>query len=297
MRLKALAKINLGLDVLGKREDGYHEVSMVMQTIQMYDIINIYKSAKPGIRLQTNLPYIPTDERNLVCKAANLLMEEFGIQSGLQINLEKFIPVSAGMAGGSSDAAATLIAVNRLFHLELSKRDLMRRGLAIGADVPYCIMRGTALAEGIGERLTPLPPAPSCYVLIGKPSVNVSTRQAYESLKLSEITHHPDIPGLVQAIRDQDLEAMLPHMANVFEKGIIEEYPVIGRIKKLMLESGAVHAMMTGSGPTVFGIFRSRAAAGRAADVLRKSQLARVVFTTRLFNTMERMGEKPLKSE
>lgn len=293
MRLKALAKINLGLDVLGKRDDGYHEVRMVMQTIQMYDIINIYKSPKPGIRLQTNLPYIPTDERNLVYKAANLLMEEFGIKCGLQVNLEKFIPVSAGMAGGSSDAAATFIAVNRLFHLELSKRELMKRSLAIGADVPYCIMRGTALAEGIGEKLTPLPPVPGCYVLIGKPSVNVSTRQAYESLRLSEIPHHPDIYGLVQAIRNYDLDAMLPHMENVFEPGIIKEYPVIGKIKDLMLESGAIHAMMTGSGPTVFGIFRSRAAAGRAANILRKSQLARTVFTTRLFNTTERIFGKP----
>ncbi len=296
MRLKALAKINLGLDVLGKREDGYHEVRMVMQTIQMYDIINIYKSSRPGIHLQTNLPYIPTDERNLVYRAADLLMKEFDIKTGLQISLEKFIPVSAGMAGGSSDAAAALIAVNRLFHLELSKKELMQRGLAIGADVPYCIMRGTALAEGIGEKLTELPPAPSCYVLIGKPPVSVSTRQAYGSLRLCDVARRPDIDRLIKAIGDNDLGAMVPHMENVFEPGITAEYPVIGKIKDLMLESGAVHAMMTGSGPTVFGIFRSRAAAGKAANVLRKSQLARTVFTTRLFNTTERGCEKNLNT-
>ena len=296
MRLKALAKINLGLDILRKRDDGYHEVRMVMQTIQMYDIIDICKCSRPGIHLKTNLPYVPTDQRNLVYKAASLLMEEFHIKCGLQIALEKFIPVSAGMAGGSSDAAATLIAVNRLFHLGLSKEDLMARGLAIGADVPYCVMRGTALAEGIGEKLTMLPPAPGCYVLIGKPPINVSTRQAYESLNLSQIQHHPDIYSLVQAIRDYDLEAMLPHMENVFEPGIINEYPVIGEIKKLMLENGALHAMMSGSGPSVFGIFRSRSAAGRAAGILRKSQLARTVFTTRLFNTAQRPPAPPSSS-
>lgn len=296
MRLKALAKINLGLDILRKRDDGYHEVRMVMQTIQMYDILDIYKCSRPGIHLKTNLPYIPTDQRNLVYKAASLLMEEFHIKCGLQIALEKFIPVSAGMAGGSSDAAATLIAVNRLFHLGLSKEDLMERGLAIGADVPYCVMRGTALAEGIGEKLTMLPPAPGCYVLIGKPPINVSTRQAYESLNLSQIQHHPDIYSLVQAIRDYDLEAMLPHMENVFEPGIINEYPVIGEIKKLMLENGAIHAMMSGSGPSVFGIFRSRSAAGRAAGILRKSQLARTVFTTRLFSTAQRPPAPPSSS-
>lgn len=285
MRLKALAKINLGLDILRKREDGYHEVRMVMQTIQMYDILHIYSSSRPGIHLKTNLPYIPTDERNLVYKAADLLMKEFNIKYGLQITLEKFIPVSAGMAGGSSDAAAALVAVNRLFHLGLSKKELMKRGLSIGADVPYCIMRGTALAEGIGEKLTLLPPAPSCYVLIGKPSINISTRQAYQALRLSEIPHHPDIYSLVQAIHDGSLEAMLPHMENVFEPGLIQEYPVIGKIKNLMLENGAVHAMMSGSGPTVFGIFLSRAAIEHAADTLRKSQLARTVFSTRLFNT------------
>ncbi len=284
MRVRAMAKINLGLDVLGKREDGYHEVRMVMQTIQMYDVIDICKTSEPGIQLRTNIPYVPTDERNLVYKAAQMLMDEFGIKGGLQIDLQKFIPVSAGMAGGSSDAAATLVAVNRMFRLKLSKRGLMKRGLAIGADVPYCVKRGTALAEGIGERLTVLPPAPQCYVLVGKPAVNVSTRQAYGSLHLSEITRHPDIYSLVQAIRDQDLKAMIPHMENVFEPGITRENPVIGQIKELMLENGALHAMMSGSGPTVFGIFDSWAGIRRAAGVLRESQMARTVFATRFFN-------------
>lgn len=284
MRVRALAKINLGLDVIGKREDGYHEVCMVMQTIQMYDVINLYKTSRSGIRLRTNLPYIPTDERNLVYKAAQMLLDEFHIQCGLRIDLQKFIPVSAGMAGGSSDAAATLVALNRMFRLRLSKRELMKRGLAIGADVPYCVMRGTALAEGIGEKLTVLPPAPECYVLVGKPALTVSTKQAYASLHLDEIARHPDIPSLVRGIQDQDLKAMAPHMENVFEPGITKENPVIGEIKELMLDNGAFHAMMSGSGPTVFGLFESWAVAQKAADALRKSQLARTVFATRFFN-------------
>ncbi len=284
IQLKALAKINLGLDVLRKREDGYHEVRMVMQTIQMYDVINLYKTSRPGIWLRTNLPYIPTDERNLVYKAAELLMREFHIRGGLRIDLQKFIPVSAGLAGGSSDAAATLVAVNRMFHLHLSKKELMKRGLSIGADVPYCVMRGTALAEGIGEKLTPLPPAPGCFVLVGKPAVNVSTKQAYESLHLEKIARHPDIHSLVQGIQAQDLAAMIPHMENVFEPGITREDPVIGQIRELMLEKGALHAMMSGSGPTVFGLFDSWAAIQRAANALRESQMARTVFATRFFN-------------
>ena len=284
MRVRALAKINLGLDVVGQREDGYHEVCMVMQTIQMYDVINLYKTSRPGIRLRTNLPYIPTDERNLVYKAAQMLLDEFHIQCGLRIDLQKFIPVSAGMAGGSSDAAATLVAVNRMFRLRLSKKELMKRGVAIGADVPYCVMRGTALAEGIGEKLTALPPAPDCYVLVGKPALNISTKQAYASLHLEKIARHPDIPSLVQGIRDQDLKAMAPYMENVFEPGITKENPVIGEIKELMLDNGALHAMMSGSGPTVFGLYESWAATQKAAGALRESQLARTVFATRFFN-------------
>ena len=162
MRLRALAKINLGLDVIGKREDGYHEVRMIMQTINMYDQLEIEKKDEPGISITTNLPFIPTDERNLVYKAAKLLMDEFDIREGITVELQKFIPVAAGMAGGSSDAAATMIGINRLFNLGLTVKEMMKRAVAIGADVPYCLLRGTALAEGIGEQLRPLPPCPNC---------------------------------------------------------------------------------------------------------------------------------------
>lgn len=284
MRLKAMAKINLGLDVLGKREDGYHEVRMIMQTIRMYDILDIRKTRRPGIVLTTNLPFIPTDQRNLVYKAAQMLMEEFDVEEGLSIKLRKFIPVAAGMAGGSSDAAAAFVGVNRMFHLGLTEEQLMERAVKVGADVPYCIMRGTALAEGIGEKLTRLPRVPHCYVLVGKPGVNVSTKTAYENLKLDDpAVVHPDIDGMVTAVRNGDLDGMISRMGNVFEPGIISKYPVIQEIKDLMESNGARKAMMSGSGPTVFGIFDDKEKMERAAAVLRESRFAKTVFATDVF--------------
>ena len=284
MRLRAMAKINLGLDVLRKREDGYHEVRMIMQTIQMYDLLDIRKKSEPGIVLSTNLPYVPSDERNLVYKAAKLLMDEFEVGEGLSMKLTKSIPVAAGMAGGSSDAAAAFVGVNRLFRLGLSEEELMKRAVQVGADVPYCVMRGTALAEGIGEKLTSLPGLPRCYVLVGKPGINVSTKLAYENLNLNSIQKHPDIDGLIGAIRNNDLYAMASRMENVFEPGIIRQYPVIGNIKNLMEEKGALKAVMSGSGPTVFGIFDNRDKMAAAARSLRKSGLAKTVFATDIYN-------------
>lgn len=285
MRLCALAKINLGLDILRKREDGYHEVRMIMQTIQMYDVLKMKKVKKPGISLSVNYPYIPSDERNLVYKAAKLLMDEFQVKEGVDICLEKFIPVAAGMAGGSSDAAAAMVGINRLFKLGLSERELMDRAVNIGADVPYCIMRGTALAEGIGEKLTRIAQIPDCFVLIGKPGISVSTKMAYESLQLDKISSHPDIDGMIRDIENGDLLTMTEKMGNVFEPGIIEKYPVIGEIKDLMEDNGALKAMMSGSGPTVFGIFDDREKMEVAAAVLRESGLAKTVFATEVTKT------------
>lgn len=284
MRLRAMAKINLGLDVIRKREDGYHEVRMIMQTIRMYDTLDIRRKQTPGISLEVNLPYIPCDERNLVYKAAKLLMEEFQIQEGISMKLTKAIPVAAGMAGGSSDAAAALVGVNRLFRLGLSQEELMKRAVKIGADVPYCVMRGTALAEGIGEKLTPLAPLPNCYVLVGKPGISVSTKTAYENLKLNEIKKHPDIDGMVRDIQKGDLHSITEKMENVFEPGIIEKYPVIQEIKNFMEEQGALKAMMSGSGPTVFGIFDDKRKLFVAAEALKKSALAKTVFAARIYN-------------
>ena len=288
MRLRAFAKINLGLDILRKREDGYHEVRMIMQTIQMYDVLEMKKVKKPGISLSVNYPYIPSDERNLVYKAAKLLMDEFQVKEGVDIRLEKFIPVAAGMAGGSSDAAAAMVGINHLFKLGLSEKDLMDRAVNIGADVPYCIMRGTALAEGIGEKLTRIAQVPDCYVLIGKPGIGVSTKTAYESLQLDKIQSHPDIDGMIRDIENGNLLAMTDKMGNVFESGIIGKYPVIGEIKDLMEANGALKAMMRGSGPTVFGIFDDREKMEAAAAVLRQRNLAKTVFATEVTKVRER---------
>ncbi len=283
MRLRAMAKINLALDVLGKRPDGYHDVRMIMQTISMYDALDIQIKKESGIELSTNLPYVPADSRNLAYKAADLLMQEFHIKEGLQIRLEKFIPVSAGMAGGSSDAAAVLVGVNNLFRLGLSQEELMKRGSTLGADIPYCVMRGTALAEGIGEKLTPLPSVPECFVLIGKPPVSVSTKAAYESLRLDAIDQRPDIDGMIESLKAGDLQGITSRMQNVFQPGISEAHPVIGDIIKLMEENGAMKAIMSGSGPSVFGIYEKRKDASNAAEKLRASGMARTVYVARMF--------------
>lgn len=282
--LKALAKINLGLDVVRRREDGYHEVRMIMQTIHLYDKLDIVKRKEPGIGIKSNLSYVPTNESNLVYKAGKLLIDEFGITEGVSVDLNKRIPVAAGMAGGSTDAAAMLYGMNRMFELGLSQKELMERGVKIGADVPYCLMRGTALAEGIGEKLTQLPPMVKCPVLIAKPQISVSTKFVYENLKLNENTVHPDINQLVTDIKNKDLQAIASHMGNVLETVTIPAYPVIADIKEKMMESGAVNAMMSGSGPTVFGLFDDEETAKRAYQTMQKSGLAKQIYLTSIYN-------------
>ena len=284
MRLQAFAKINLGLDVLGKREDGYHEVRMIMQTIRMYDQLDMRKSVEPGIHLTTNKKYIPVDENNLVWRAAKLMMDTCGIIEGVSIHLHKVIPVAAGMAGGSSDAAATLVGMNRLFHCGLSKEKLMELGVQIGADVPYCVLRGTALAEGIGEKLTVLPPMPDCWILIGKPGISVSTKYVYTTLDLNTDTVHPDIDGMKKALEDGNLYGITERMGNVLQDVTIPAYPEVERIKEQMKALGALNAMMSGSGPTVFGIFDNEEKAQEACQKLRESGSCQQVFLTVPFN-------------
>lgn len=287
MKLKAYGKINLALDVVRKREDGYHEVRMIMQTVGIFDRIELLEEKEPGIRIGTNLSFVPADESNLAYKAAKLLMDEFQISSGLSITLEKHIPVAAGMAGGSTDAAAVLYGVNRLFGLGLSKEQLMERGVKIGADVPYCIMRGTALSEGIGEILTPLPAAPKCSLLIAKPGISVSTKYVYENLHANSLKKHPDIDGMIAAIRGNDLRGVTDRMENVLETVTAEKYPVIEEIKACMREQGAMNALMSGSGPTVFGIFATEEEARRAYEVLAEKNLAKQLFVTCMKNFNE----------
>lgn len=284
IRLKALAKINLGLDVPGRREDGYHLVRMIMQTIHLFDSVQMAKTKESGIRLSTNIRFLPANENNIAYKAAKLLMEEFGITQGVSIDIRKCIPVSAGMAGGSTDAAAVLYGMNQMFGLKLSNRQLAHRGLTLGADVPYCLMRGTALAEGIGEQLTRLPAIPRCPVVIAKPGISVSTKWVYENLSLNGQSVHPDIDQLIADIRQQDLRSMASHMGNILEDVTVREYPVIAQIKESLTAHGALNAMMSGSGPTVFALFEERAKAREAADALRAGGLARQIYVTTIFN-------------
>lgn len=282
--LKALAKINLGLDVTGQREDGYHDVRMVMQTIHLYDRVEIKKTKSPQIHVQTNLFYLPIDEDNLVYKAAKLMKDEFRIREGVRITLQKFIPVAAGMAGGSSDAAAVLVGMNRIFNLGLKQSKLMELGLKLGADVPFCVMRGTALAEGIGEILTPLPPMPKCPVLIAKPAVSVSTKHVYEQLKLGAATEHPNIDQIVENIKAKNLKGIAENMGNILEPVTAKEFPVVKEIKKLMKENGALNAMMSGSGPTVFGLYANEKEIRKAYDALKQSGLAKNIYTSDIHN-------------
>ena len=282
--LKAMGKINLGLDVVRKREDGYHEVRMIMQTVGVYDRISLKRSHTPGIHVTTNLYFLPVNENNLVYKAAQMLMEEFQVKEGLDIHLQKYIPVAAGMAGGSADAATVLYGVNRMFRLGLSQKELMERGVRIGADVPYCLMRGTALSEGIGEVLTRLPAAPACKVIIAKPGISVSTKYVYGHLDAAGIKEHPDIDGMIEAIQEGSYEGVVRRLGNVLETVTQERHPIIGEIKELLTAHGADGALMSGSGPTVFGLFREEKKAREALRALEKSGLAKQMYLTGLFS-------------
>lgn len=291
MRLKALAKINLGLDVLRRKEDGYHEVKMIMQTIHLHDQIHIKKIEEDEIKIRTNLYYLPNNENNLAYKAAKMLKDEFHLPGGVSINLKKVIPVAAGMAGGSSDAAAVLFGMNKMYGLKLSMQELMDRGVKLGADVPYCIMRGTALAEGIGEKLTQLPAMPKCHILIAKPPINVSTKFVYENLHANGLKpeDHPPVDAQIEALKEGNLEKLVANMGNVLERVTVPEYPVIDEIKKMMLDGGALGSMMSGSGPTVFGIFTSYSAAKDTYEKIEKSGLSKQIYLTTPYNQREEL--------
>lgn len=287
IKLKAMAKINLGLDVLKKREDGYHEVRMIMQNVNLYDAVFIKKISENAIKVSTNLYYLPTNENNLVYKAAKLLKEEFNLCEGIEIDLKKHIPVAAGMAGGSADAATVLYGMNRLFKLGLSKADLMKRGVKIGADVPYCILRGTALSEGIGEILTPLPSMPKCHILIAKPGISLSTKYVYENLHANELKQHPDIDGIIEAIKEKNVKKVAAKLENVLETVSIKQHPVIAEIKEFMKNNGALNAIMSGSGPTVFGVYDDLSLAEQAYQKLKDKNIAKQIFLTETFNNTE----------
>lgn len=271
IREKAYAKVNLGLDVLRKREDGYHEVKMIMQTIGICDELIISTSADTvGVNLLADVDTLPLDGTNLIVKAANLMMEKYNIKQGIDVKLIKNIPVAAGLAGGSSDAAATLRGMNRLFGLGLTEEELCRLALKIGADVPFCVHGGTYLSEGIGEKLTKLEDVPQCTVLVAKPNFGVSTGYVYANLHVDKIKKHPDMDKVIECVNNKDLKGIASNMENILENVTIHEYPFIQVIKDIMNDFGALNSLMSGSGPTVFGLFDNKANAERAAVALRE---------------------------
>ncbi len=284
LKMKAYAKVNLALDVLRRKPDGYHEVKMVMQNLDIYDELEFTVveriSKETEISLTTNKEGIPTDDRNLICKAIRLLFEEYNITSKIKINLIKNIPAEAGMAGGSTDCAAALKAVNTLYELGLNEETLMKQGVKLGADVPYCVMARTALSEGIGEVLTPVTGLSDCLVLVAKPPVNVSTKMVYTNLKLDEVTKHPNVDGMVNALETKDLFAVAKHMENLLETVTVKLHPEIEELKNIMKKMGALNAIMSGSGPTVFGIFTDETKIKEAAKYIKDSGLSKEVFVT-----------------
>ena len=280
VEIKAMAKINLGLDVLRRRENGYHEVKMVMQTVNLYDTLVFTKREDTTISITTNTGELPLDENNLIYKAAKILFMHVRREYGTDIHLEKRIPIAAGMAGGSTDAAATLLALNSLYEFGLTKEELANLGVKIGADVPYCIYGGTYLSEGIGEILTKLPDTPDCYIVIAKPEIGVSTKYVYENLHIETVKEHPDIDGMVKAIYEQKIDGVIEKMGNVLETVTIKRYPEIEIMKQSLLADGAENALMSGSGPTVFGIFKEENKAKHALFNLNKAGLVKQGFVT-----------------
>ncbi len=282
--LKAHGKINLGLDVVRRLENGYHEVRMIMQSVELADIVTIKKSAEDNIVIRADQKTIPCDERNLAYKAAKLMKETYGISDGVEIFLEKHIPVAAGMAGGSADCAAVLKGMDELFCLGLTLEELQKTGVKLGADVPYCLMGGCALSEGIGEVLTGLKEPPECVLLLVKPDINVSTKYVYRNLKLETLERHPDIDGMMRDIENGALESLCEKLENVLESVTGKQYPVIGKIEHVMKEEGALQAVMSGSGPTVFGIFKETETARKAMNKIREKGLAREVYISGFFH-------------
>lgn len=289
LNYKARAKINLALDVCRRLENGYHEIKTVMQSVNIYDELEFKRRRDPDIILSVDSRYELGDlGNNLIFRAAKFMKEYYGIRQGIEIHLKKTIPVAAGMAGGSTDAAATMLAMNEMFALKLDKEELMRQGLRLGADIPFCILGGTALAEGVGEKLTPLPAPPRASLLVVKPPIMVSTKRVYETLRVNQIAKHPDIDGMMAALEQGDIERVANYLENVMEAVTVKENSIIAEIKTMMTQQGAYNALMSGSGPSVFGIFakeeEAQAAAKHIRSALKTKKMASQIFVTEFYN-------------
>ena len=284
IELKAYGKINIGLDVIRKREDGYHDLDMIMQTVGVYDDVII--SREDGtqtyeIEVSTDADILPNYKGNLAFMAAKVLMEAYDIKAKVKIHINKRIPIAGGMAGGSADCAAVLRGVNQLFQLGLTDDQLQEYGVKLGADVPYCIVGGTKRAQGIGEILTDLPTPPKCYVIIAKPDAFVSTKFVYSHIRPAQIENHPDIDGIIESIKAGDLYGMCEKIANVMEDVTIPEYPIIQKVKDILKSNGAVNALMSGSGPTVFGIYDDEEKAKQSMDALSGKEFVSQLYLTK----------------
>ena len=284
IKLFAKAKINLALDVVERLDSGYHNLEMIMQTIGLSDTIEIKKTFTNDIKLKTNVYWLPTDYTNLVYKVAKYLKDKYNIKYGIHIELNKKIPSCAGLGGGSADCAATLIGIRNLFGLKISNNKLLDISKNFGADVPFCLKRGTCLAEGIGEKLTPLNKMPNCYILVVKPNINISTSVIFENLDLSKIKERPDIEKIIYYIDKNDIEGVSKNLCNVLESVSIEKYPIIKQIKENMLENGALGSLMSGSGSAVFGIFKNKKQMAIAKNNIERTLNIKEVFTTKPFN-------------
>ncbi|MEH7084902.1 4-(cytidine 5'-diphospho)-2-C-methyl-D-erythritol kinase [Neobacillus drentensis] len=251
--VKAPAKINLALDVLHKRPDGFHEVEMIMTTIDLADRVELELLNEDKIHILSHNRYVPDDQRNLAFQAAQLLKDRFHVKQGVMISIEKTIPVAAGLAGGSSDAAATLRGLNKLWNLGLTMDELAELGSEIGSDVSFCVYGGTALAKGRGEIITQIPAPPTCWVILAKPFIGVSTAEVYRRLAINE-TVHPNIAGMIEAIHEHDYQKVCSNVGNVLEEVTLNLHPEVALIKEQMKRFGADAVLMSGSGPTVFGI-------------------------------------------
>ena len=278
MRIKAYAKVNISLDIVRKREDGYHLLEMIMQAIDLYDEINIEKQ-KEGINIKCNKSYVPTDERNLAYKAAKLFIEKYNINSGVNINIKKNIPVCAGLAGGSTDGAAVLKIMNKLFEINATDEELMELGLKLGADVPYCIKGGTALCKGIGEDVRELKNFKNKIIVLVKPPFGVSTKSVYQEFNLNKVKSHPNTKLLIKAIEDNDLNTVSNNMKNLLENVTLRKHKVLINIKEEMKNYGALGTMMSGSGPTVFAFFEDMLKAQRCFEKMKSKY--NDVFITR----------------
>jgi 4-diphosphocytidyl-2-C-methyl-D-erythritol kinase len=278
IQVLAPAKINLTLDVIGKRPDGYHEVEMVMQALELHDTLS-FKEHENEIQLTCNWPSIPVNEKNLVYKVAVALKERTGYLGGAEIHIHKEIPMEAGLAGGSSDAAAALKGLNELWSLKLSLEELMEIGGAIGADIPFCLIGGTALATGKGEKLKVLESASPLWIVLAKPTIGVSTAIVYQNFNLAKVDEHPNTQAMVSALKENNFQGITANLGNVLETVTLELYPELKSIKAQLKELGAQGVLMSGSGPTIFGIFKEKDLAQEAVNQL--SKILPQVFLTK----------------